>query len=118
MKRLVFVYNADAGLFNLASDIAHKIFSPSTYSCQLCNLAYGYFSVRDEWSAFLASAPFESRFLHRDEFRTAYPNMKSVPLPAVFVEQDEKLELCLDSESIKRCEDLAELQSLILESCH
>jgi hypothetical protein len=35
---LVFVYNADSGVFNTLSDIAHKIFSPETYACNLCAL--------------------------------------------------------------------------------
>ncbi len=30
-KSIVFVYNADSGLFNALPDIAHKTFSPATY---------------------------------------------------------------------------------------
>jgi len=29
---LLFVYNADSGLFNSVADAAHKILAPSTYS--------------------------------------------------------------------------------------
>jgi len=29
-KQLVFVYNADSGMFNTLTDIAHKVFSPKT----------------------------------------------------------------------------------------
>ena len=36
---LVFVYNADSGVFNALADAAHKIFSPRTYACNLCALA-------------------------------------------------------------------------------
>lgn len=52
--QLVFVYNADSGLFNTVTDIAHKIISPSTYSCQLCTLTHSYFSVKKDWTDFLA----------------------------------------------------------------
>ena len=38
---LLFVYNADTGLFNTVADAAHKILSPSTYSCNLCKVTYG-----------------------------------------------------------------------------
>ena len=46
--KLIFIYNADSGLFNTVTDIAHKIFSPETYSCNLCALTHDYFTVRDE----------------------------------------------------------------------
>jgi hypothetical protein len=42
-KSLLFVYNADSGVFNLVTDIAHKIFSPQTYACQLCCITHGNF---------------------------------------------------------------------------
>lgn len=116
MKKLVFVYNADSGLFNLVTDIAHKVLSPNTYQCHLCQLAYGYFEIRETWAEFLRSAPFESEFLHRDEFKSRFPEM-DIALPAVCVLEAEKLELCLDAASINACKDLPELQSLVLQQC-
>lgn len=115
-KKLVFVYNADSGLFNTVSDIAHKIFSPSTYECNLCQLAYGNFSIKEEWASFVENAPFESAFLHRDEFVKAFPDVES-DLPAVFFQEGENLVPCLGPDSINSCESLAELQSLIMSTC-
>ena len=34
-KSIVFVYNADSGLFNMVTDTAHKMLSPDTYECNL-----------------------------------------------------------------------------------
>ena len=56
-NRLLFVYNADSGLFNTMADIGHKIFSPQTYSCLLCALTHGYFRERDEWRRFVDDNP-------------------------------------------------------------
>ncbi len=44
---LVFVYNADSGLFNTVTGMAHKIFSPGTYECNLCALTYSTFGMRE-----------------------------------------------------------------------
>jgi len=37
---LIFVYNANGGLVNSWLDTAHKIVSPSTYSCSLCAITF------------------------------------------------------------------------------
>lgn len=44
----LFVYNADSGLFNTATDIAHKILLPETYACNLCALTHGHFKIHEE----------------------------------------------------------------------
>lgn len=112
--KLIFIYNADSGLFNLVSDIAHKIFSPSTYQCSLCQLAYGHFSVKQEWTEFLKDAPFESEFLHRDEFIKEHPDVVS-DWPVVMVERDGVLEPCVAAGEINQCKSLDELKDLILD---
>jgi hypothetical protein len=40
--KLLFVYNADSGLFNSIAEAAHKIVSPQTYRCDLCRITYGW----------------------------------------------------------------------------
>ena len=81
---LVFVYNADSGLFNVVSDIAHKIFAPETYACNLCAITYGNFAMRAEWKDFLESLAVDLEFLHRDELAERY-GLAALPLPAILV---------------------------------
>jgi hypothetical protein len=114
-NRLIFVYNADGGLFNTATDIAHKILSPDTYSCDLCALTHGYFSVRKNWVSFLDTLPLECDFLHRDEFRGKYTDQLD-ELPAVFLIKDERLELLLSAQDIKQCETLDQLKQQITQN--
>jgi len=64
---LIFVYNADSGVFNLAADIARKIFSPQTFSCNLCAITHSTFGVRDEWRDYLKTLEVPFEFLHADE---------------------------------------------------
>ena len=113
---LLFVYNADTGLFNTLADIGHKIFSPQTYQCDLCMLTHGYLSERGEWRAFVENLPIEARFLHRDEFRRDYPQL-DVPLPAVFLQQADEIKVCITNRSLHDCKDLEALKELIRLAC-
>jgi len=116
MTTLIFVYNADSGLFNTMADIGHKIFSPSTYKCDLCSLTHGVFSERKEWHAFVDNLDIETRFLHRDEFIQEYPSIKD-KLPAIFIQHDADLKLCIDSKTLHECKELDQLQNLIALAC-
>lgn len=113
---ILFVYNADTGLFNLMADIGHKIFSPQTYSCDLCALTHGYFSERSQWRAFIEQLDCECDFLHRDEFVARYPEEKT-PLPAVFNVGASGIACCVDAAAIAGCKDLNALQALISARC-
>jgi len=77
---LIFVYNADSGLYNTLADAAHKVFAPSSYSCNLCQVTYGWFTERRDWRDFIANLGAETEFLHRDQFRRRFPSSTS-PFP-------------------------------------
>jgi len=111
---LVFVYNADSGAFNGLSDMAHKIFSPQTYSCNLCAITYSAFGMRKEWRQFLESLDAEKEFLHSDELKQRY-GMEAARLPAVFKKAQDGLQLWIDAPSIDRCESIEDLKELILD---
>jgi len=113
---LVFVYNADSGLFNTMADIGHKIFSPETYECALCALTHGYFKERGQWRAFVENLDIECEFLHRDEFVRRYPDIGD-PLPAVFSLQNGRPVCCAGADDLRHCEDLDALQALIHKQC-
>jgi len=111
---LVFVYNADSGVFNALTDAAHKIFSPRTYACNLCALTYGAARMRGEWKEFLDGLGLPLEFLHADELAARY-NLTDVPLPAVFTKGGGGLSVLLGADSINACRTLDELERSILE---
>ena len=113
--QLLFVYNADTGLFNTVTDIAHKLLSPSTYSCNLCALTHGTFQMREEWVNFLETLEADCEFLHRDEFVKAHPGRADVPLPAVFAKTSGGPVSLIDAARLGSCGSLAELKLLITE---
>ena len=82
--RLIFVYNADAGILNGLKDMVHKAVSPDTYSCALCAITYDFTGMRKDWKQAVRALPLPSEFLHRDEFVQAFPARRREALPAAF----------------------------------
>lgn len=110
--QLLFVYNADGGLFNTVTDIAHKLLAPSTYACRLCALTHGHFTVRAQWVEFLKTLDADCTFLHRDEFyaRFAHP---PVALPAVFAITADGPVRWIDAATLTDCTSLDALKELL-----
>lgn len=110
--KLIFVYNADSGLFNTVTDIAHKILSPKTYSCQLCSLTHGYFSIREQWVDFLKDTDADCEFLHRDEFEQQHGTCDT-GLPAIFLHKDNDMSVFMSQDEINACNELPELKKAL-----
>jgi hypothetical protein len=114
--KLIFVYNADSGLFNTLTDIAHKALSPQTYACNLCAITHSYFSMRDAWKDFLTELGAECEFLHRDQFRARFPSLDTA-LPVVLREAHGTVHICLPAEAINQCKDMDALKQRIIDHC-
>lgn len=112
---LVFVYNADSGVFNALADVAHKIFSPDTYACNLCALTHTAFGMRSEWRDFLEGLGVPLEFLHADELKSKY-GLEGVPLPAVFENCGGPLRVLVSADAINACRTLEDLKRLILDA--
>lgn len=108
---IIFVYNADSGMFNLLADMAHKLLSPQTYECQLCMLTHGHFGMREQWKNYLDTLNVEFTFLHRDEFFQQFGEHEA-ELPALFIQREGETRLLLPASVIAETE---ELQILIEE---
>lgn len=109
---LVFVYNADSGLFNTMTDIAHKMFSPSTYSCNLCAITHGLLAEKQEWREFIEQLDMPVEFLHRDEFEGRYHDALD-SYPAVLQHNGADFDVLLSASDINRCDSIAALRQMI-----
>lgn len=107
--RLLFVYNADSGFRAALFDSVHKLVSPGTYACSLCALTYGPLSMRRAWRDWLRSAPFDARFVHRDELARDYPGF-ATPLPAVVIESEAEPHVLIGPATL---DSLASIDALI-----
>ena len=110
---LLFVYNANSGKLNTLLDTAHKIVSPSTYQCQLCNLTYGLVRENQQWRQFRDSLSEKVVFLHRDEFLQKFNDQsaKDMALPALLRVNDGKLIILMEASAINAVADTADLIS-------
>jgi len=111
-RQLIFVYNADSGLFNSLSDFAHKILSPATYNCQLCALTYGNFTMNTEWKNFIKTMAVEVVFLHKDEFISRYGD-NPAGYPSAYLHEEESLKSVISQIDIEQCASLEELKQLV-----
>ena len=114
-QKLIFVYNADSGKWNGYMDMAHKIFSPSTYPCSLCDLTYGIFKIEPAWEAFIQHSPVPFEFLHKDEFMAQYPHLKNTPLPIVLKQSENVVSELISQQELDSFKTIAALQNVILE---
>ena len=109
---LLFVYNADSGLFNTVTDIAHKMLSPKTYECNLCSITHGVFKIRETWVKFLEELDAQCEFLHKDEFLKSNSDI-DVAFPAIFKMVDGRPELWVDADSINGLSSVDDLKQVI-----
>ena len=110
---LVFVYNAESGVFNTLADAAHKIFSPRTYRCNLCALTHSAIRMRKEWREFLDGLGTPLEFLHADELEKRY-GVRGVPLPAIFKRDGGSIEVLAGADAINACKTMDDLKRIIL----
>lgn len=106
--KLLFVYNANSGIFSKVNDFAKKIITNN--SCRLCKLTYGVFNMEKSWKDFLDSLSYEKIFMYKDEFISKYPTLKE--FPAIYID-DGSLKILLNSEEINGLEDVESLIILL-----
>ncbi len=115
VEKLIFVYNADSGFRNMVIDSAHKIFSPSTYECSLCDMTYGVFMEHNVWKKFRERSLIEMEFLHKDEFTKGYKSKfgYKFDFPIVLVSEKGTLGVLVKTEELNSMKDATDLISLL-----
>ncbi len=108
---LLFVYNANSGTINSLLDTAHKLVSPDTYACELCNLTHGAFREKRVWLRFRESVKTPMQFLHKDEFLAQYKSKWLLPyeFPVVLAVTNKGLELAISKEELSEIKTPQEL---------
>jgi hypothetical protein len=109
---LIFVYNAKTGLFNKATDFAHKILSPETYNCSLCSITYSNFSIHSEWAEFVRSLKIPVTFLYKNTFKVTYPNIFT-DYPVIYLSNGNNLVKLLSASEIGEVNKNGYLRDLI-----
>ncbi len=113
-QKLVFVYNAETGLFNKLTDFAHKFVSPETYACNLCALTYGRFTMQKEWADYVKQLPMPVELSYRNEWRFA-PVRDTYPLVALQTGENQ-IEVLLGAEELNQMRSLKQLKHRLDEA--
>ena len=107
---LIFAYRAERGFFNTLSHTMHRVFSPETYECRLCQFTFSAVGMLRPWKEFLESRPEAKIFYHRKEFQAAFPEVKEeLPLILESNPNSNKVRVLLDRSAIESCSELEEL---------
>ena len=117
LLKLLFIYNADSGLRNTLIDSAHKIFSPRTYQCNLCDITYGRFTEKSRWKKFRKQTDLEMEFLYKDEFQKQYASKfgHKFTYPIVLAATANGLEVFITTEEMNKLTSVDELTKLVQE---
>lgn len=108
MNTYLFIYNAYSGLGHKVLDVAHKLFRPETYACNLCAITYDTFSENNIWKTFRKQNSISMRFLHSDEFEGQYPQTL-YKYPVVLKLNQEELKVFLNADRINALQTVEEL---------
>lgn len=109
---LLFVYNANSGALNALFDVGHKLISPSTYKCSLCDLTFDTFKENKIWKAFRQESSINMAFYHKDEFETTYPN-EDMSYPSILKLENDSLTIVFDDTRLNKITSVEELITLI-----
>lgn len=115
IQEIIFVYNAKSGVGNAMLDSAHKIFSPSTYNCNLCNITFGVFTEDNVWKEFRSTTNLELQFLHKDEFKKKFVGSEFVntTLPVIFKKKKGELTPLIAADELNDLKNSEELIATI-----
>lgn len=110
-QKLIFVYNANSGRRNAWFDSAHKILSPATYSCSLCDLTYGVFKENGRWKRFREKSDTAMEFLHKDEFAKQYASKfgSRFEFPIILADTGTELEVFIGKKELDSSKTVHEL---------
>jgi hypothetical protein len=117
LQKLIFVYNAETGFVNSLLGGAHKMISPATYECHLCELTFGSFTEKRIWKKFRQKSNVPMEFLHKDEFKKQYASKfgHKFTFPIVLIETKNGLEVFIKTEELNAMKGPENLIEMILD---
>jgi len=113
--KIIFVYNANSGFVNSMLDIGHKVISPKSYECNLCNMTYGVVSEREEWKKFRESSKDDLEFLHKDEFEIKYKEKREYPI-ILKINVENRLDELISKDDLNKMKNVNELIQKLKET--
>ena len=104
---LLFVYNANSDPASKLFDYAHKVFQPSTYSCELCALTHHHFGERSVWKKFKERTHVAMEFMYLRDFEERF-NL-SYEFPVIVRRKGNEFEEIVTKSELKQMTSVEEL---------
>ena len=115
MPKILFVFKASNAPISKAVDWFHKVISPGTYQCQLCQLTHHHFGSRALLKTWQKQIPYEVEFWYEDQWNEKHRE-EELPLIAILqTDQTAQIEIILTKEEIEKLTSLDELLSRVSE---
>ncbi|MDD1694497.1 MAG: hypothetical protein LUQ71_07215 [Methanoregula sp.] len=112
-KTLLFVYNADSGVFPGMKDYSLKSGTSNTRQfCNLTAITNSPIGMKKDWKRFVRELDIPARFLNRNEFVSEI-GAGLITFPAILVQTGKDLLMLASSEEINRCQSLEDLINLV-----
>lgn len=112
INELVFVYNANGGIYPGIADFIHKEIFPSSYPCNLCYQTFGTFGMKKEWKSYLDSLQHQKTFLHKDQYKRKY-EPSGLQLPAILASNGKQTWILVSAAEINTARSLTEMIGLL-----
>ena len=101
IRRLILIYNADAGKLAALVDSARKILRLN--GCTLCSITHGLTGEKDEWRSCRDEIGVPIDYLHRDEIFGPMKQLVGDTLPCVVAETAAGPRVVLTPDVLDRC---------------
>lgn len=101
VDRLVFVFDADSGVWDTFVDTAKKVLRIN--GCALCQITHGVVGEKSEWRACEEALGVPITYLHRDEIPAGLEPLVRDKIPCIVAESGGEALLLLDNTIISRC---------------
>ena len=101
IRRLILIYNADAGKLSALVESARKVLRLD--GCSLCGITHGLAGEKDEWRGCRAEIGVPIDTLHRDEICGPIKQLVGEALPCVVAETAAGPRVLLTPDVLERC---------------
>lgn len=113
IDKLLFVFNADSGIWSTVVDSSKKLFSIN--GCALCSLTHGITGEKGEWKTCKEELGVPIEYVHRDEVNDEIKRVSEGKLPCIVAVAGEHYHLLLDANALERCKgSIPDLKGKIL----
>ena len=100
IDRLLFIFNANSGVWNAVLDSAKKILQIN--GCSLCSLTHSIAGEKSEWKTCKEEFGVPIEYVHRDEVTEELKSLVQDNLPTIVAESDGDFTVLLDPGALER----------------